>query len=155
MIATLDFDGRSAVFDFTEDQYFSWIRSNRVLVRGERGEIHDSTVRYLREGGAPVIAEIRRHETGRDGNLEGLGLVGLTLDGEWVARNEFVGARLSDDELAIATCLARMSAYLGGGPGFCDLADGVHDHHLGLMIDAAAESGEAVHVPGHLWDEAR
>ena len=45
--------------------------------------------------------------------------MGLTLDGEWVARNEFVGARLPDDELAIAICLARMSAYIGGGPDFC------------------------------------
>ena len=93
VIATLEFDGPSAVFDFSEDQYFSWVRSNRVLVRGERGEIHDTTVRYLREDGSPAIAEIRRHETGRDSNFEGLGLVGLTLDGEWVARNEFVGAR--------------------------------------------------------------
>jgi hypothetical protein len=46
-----------------------------------------------------------------------------------------------------------MSAYIDGGPDFCSLADGVHDHHLGLMIDAAADSGEAVHVAGHLWDE--
>ncbi len=153
VIATLEFDGPSAVFDFSEDQYFSWVRSNRVLVRGERGEIHDTTVRYLREDGSPAIAEIRRHETGRDSNFEGLGLVGLTLDGEWVARNEFVGARLPDDELAIATCLVRMAEYIDGGPDFCSLADGVHDHHLGLMIDAAAESGEAVRVAGHLWDE--
>jgi len=159
VIATLEFDGPTAVFDFSEDQYFSWVRSNRVLVRGERGEIHDTTVRYLREDGSPVIAEIRRHETGRDSNFEGLGLVGMTLDGEWVVRNEFHGARLTDggrvtdDELAIATCLARMSAYIDGGPDFCSLADGVHDHHLGLMIDAAVESGEAVHVAGHVWDE--
>jgi hypothetical protein len=102
-----------------------------------------------------MVAEIRRHETGRDGNLEGLGLVGLTLDGEWVARNEFVGAHLSDDELAIATCLERMASYAAGdGPGFCDLAEGVHDHHLGLTIEAAAESGDAIRVGGHLWDEA-
>jgi hypothetical protein len=154
VIATLEFEGRSAVFDFTEDQYFSWIRSNRVLVRGERGEIHDTTVRWLRDDESPAVAEITRHETGRDGNLEGLRSTGLTLAGEWVARNEFPGAHLSDDELAVASCLSRMSAYLGGGPAFCDLADGVHDHHLGLMIDAAAASGEPVHVAGHLWDMA-
>jgi len=37
VIATLEFDGKLAVFDFVEDQYFSWIRARRVLVRGYRG----------------------------------------------------------------------------------------------------------------------
>ena len=159
VIATLEFDGPSAVFDFSEDQYFSWVRSNRVLVRGERGEIHDTTVRYLRADGSPAIAEIRRHETGRDSNFEGLGLVGHHA-GRRVGGTERVPRRaldrrrrLTDDELAIATCLVRMAEYLDGGPDFCSLADGVHDHHLGLAIDAAAESGEAVRVAGHLWDE--
>ena len=154
VIATLDFDGRLGVYDFSEDQYFSWIRSNRVLVRGERGEIHDSSVRYLATGSAHVVLELERHETGRDGNLEGLGLVGITLGDEWVHRNEFTGARLSDDELAVATCLARMVEYVEGGPAFCDLAEGVHDHYLGLMIDRAIASDSPVRVDGHLWDEA-
>lgn len=153
VIATLDFDGPLGVYDFSEDQYFSWIRSRRVLVRGERGEIHDSTVRYLADATSPVVLELQRHETGRDGNLEGLGLVGITLGEEWLARNEFAGARLSDDELAVATCLARMVEHVGGGPSFCDLAEGVHDHYLGRMIDAAIASGGPVRVNGHLWDE--
>lgn len=34
VIAQLDFGDRLGVFDFTGDQYFSWIRSQRVLVRG-------------------------------------------------------------------------------------------------------------------------
>ncbi len=152
VIATLDFDGRLGVYDFSEDQYFSWIRSNRVLVRGERGEIHDSTVRYLAAGNAPVRLELERHETGRDGNLEGLGLIGVSLGDEWLQRNEFVGARLTDDELAVATCLARMAEYVEGGPSVCDLADGVHDHYLGLLIDAAVASGQPVRVGGRLWD---
>jgi hypothetical protein len=124
-----------------------------VLVRGERGEIHDSTVRYLADATSPVELELERHETGRDGNLEGLGLVGITLGEEWLTRNEFAGARLADDELAVATCLARMVEYVGGGAAFCDLAEGVHDHFLGLMIDEAIVSGGPVRVAGHLWDE--
>ncbi len=151
VVATLDFDGRLGLYDFTEDQYFSWIRSNRVLVRGERGEIHDTTVRYLADATTPVTLELRRHEVGQDGNLEGLGITGITAGTEWVVRTEFPGARLSDDELAVATCLARMGEYVGGGPGFCDLAEGAHDHYLGLMIDAAITSGDTVRVPGHLW----
>jgi predicted dehydrogenase len=154
VIATLDFDGHVGVYDFSEDQYFSWIRSNRVLVRGERGEIHDSTVRYLTAATAPVVLELERRETGRDGNLEGLGLVGIMLGEEWVSRNEFTGARLADDELAVATCLSRMVEYVEGGPAFCELAEGVHDHYLGLMIDQAIASDGPVLVKGHLWDEA-
>ena len=59
-----------------------------------------------------------------------------------------------DDELAIAICLERMREYLDGGPDFCGLAEGVHDHYLGLMIGAAVASGAPIHVPGHLWDES-
>jgi predicted dehydrogenase len=153
VIATLDFDDRLGVYDFTDDQYFSWIRSNRVLIRGERGEIHDAMVRYLEDATTPVTVELRRHETGQDGNLEGLGFVGISAGADWVVRNEYRGARLSDDELAVATCLDRMAGYVDGGPAFCDLADGVHDHFLGLMIDAAIASGDPVQVSGHLWDE--
>ena len=119
----------------------------------ERGEIHDSTVRYLEDATTPVTLDLRRHETGQDGNLEGMGFKGISAGAEWVVRTEFPGARLSDDELAVATCLARMVEYVGGGPAFCDLAEGVHDHYLGLMIDAAAASGSPVRVNGHLWDE--
>jgi predicted dehydrogenase len=153
VVATLDFAGRLGVYDFSEDQYFSWIRSNRVLVRGERGEIHDSTVRYLADATSPVTLDLQRHETGRDGNLEGLGLIGITLGEEWLERNPFPGVRLADDELAVATCLARMAEYVEGGPGLCGLADGVYDHYLGLMIDAAIASSRAIKVDGHLWDE--
>jgi predicted dehydrogenase len=154
VIATLDFDGRLGVYDFTEDQYFSWIRSHRVLVRGDRGEIHDSTIRYLEAATTPVTLELRRHAVGQDGDLSGLGFEGITAGTDWVVRTEYPGARLMDDELAIATCLELMSEYLDGGPGFCSLAEGVHDHYLGLMIAAAVASGSPIHVPGHLWDES-
>ena len=38
-LAVLDFGGKWGVFDFTMEQYFSWIRSSRVLVRGDRGKL--------------------------------------------------------------------------------------------------------------------
>jgi predicted dehydrogenase len=47
LIAELDFGDRFGVFDFTGDQYFSYVRSPRLLVRGERGEIVDEEIRYL------------------------------------------------------------------------------------------------------------
>ena len=48
-LAQLDFAGKLGVFDFVGDQYFSWIRSPRLLVRGERGEINGTEVRLLQD----------------------------------------------------------------------------------------------------------
>jgi hypothetical protein len=49
VIAHLEFNEKLAVFDFATDQYFSWIRSQRLLVRGERGEINNLDASYLAE----------------------------------------------------------------------------------------------------------
>jgi hypothetical protein len=48
-IAYLDFGKQLGVFDFTGDQYRSWIRSPRLLVRGDRGEISMTRARYLKD----------------------------------------------------------------------------------------------------------
>ncbi|MBZ0288804.1 MAG: Gfo/Idh/MocA family oxidoreductase, partial [Anaerolineae bacterium] len=39
IMAYLEFGGQLGVFDFTNDQYRSFIRKQRILVRGERGEL--------------------------------------------------------------------------------------------------------------------
>ena len=152
VIAFLDAGDRLGVYDFTEDQYFSWIRSRRVLVRGERGEIDDRNVRSLLDHQTVVGGELVRHDAGHDGNLEGFHLKGITLGDEWVYRNPFVPARLSDDEIAVATCLSRMHEWLGGGPDVCSLADAAQDHYLGLLIADAARTGQAMRTEGHVWD---
>jgi hypothetical protein len=71
---------------------------------------------------------------------------GITLGDEWVYRNPFVPARLTDDEIAVATCLERMVAYVVGGPAFCSLAEAAWDQELGLRMAEAAESGHPVRV---------
>jgi predicted dehydrogenase len=152
VVAILDASDRLGVYDFTEDQYFSWIRSSWVVVRGERGEINDRTVRSLVDYRTPGGGELVRHDAGHDGNLEGFFHKGITLGDEWVYRNPFIPARLSDDEIAIATCLSGMAAWLGGGPDVCSLADAAQDHYLGLLIAEAARTGQPVHAPGHVWD---
>src|SRR5207253_1256980 len=58
-IASLEFEGKLAVFDFVEDQYFSWIRSHRVLVRGDRGEINNLDVRYLIDFATPMEMQLK------------------------------------------------------------------------------------------------
>jgi hypothetical protein len=130
----------------TPDQFFSWIRSPRVLVRGERGEINDMAVRALHGAVTPVTLELSRRDTGHDGNLEGLYHEGITLGDEWVYRNPFVPARLTDDEIAVATCLSRMGAYVEGGPALCSLAEAAWDHELGLRMAEVASSGRPVRV---------
>ena len=151
-VALFEFAGRLGLFDFTDDQYFSWIRALRLVVRGDRGEIVDTKARYLLDATTPVSVELMRRDTGQAGNLEGLYHAGITLGEEWLYRNPFAPARLTDDEIAVATCLARMAEYVEGGAPFSSLADAAQDHYLGLRMDEAAESGQAVRVTGHVWD---
>jgi hypothetical protein len=103
-------------------------------------------VRALRDAVTPVTLELSRRDTGHDGNLEGLYHVGITLGDEWVYRNPFVPARLTDDEIAVATCLERMVAYIGGGAPFCSLAEAAWDEELGLRMAEACASGQPVRV---------
>ena len=152
LIAFLDAGDRLGVYDFTEDQYFSWIRSGWVIVRGECGEINGRIVRSLRDHQTVVGGELVRQDAGHDGNLEGFHLKGITLGDEWVYRNPFMPARLSDDEIAVATCLSRMGEWLGGGPDVCSLSDAAQDHYLGLLVAEAARTGEPVRAAGHIWD---
>jgi predicted dehydrogenase len=151
VLAFLDAGDRLGVYDFSPDQYFSWIRASRVLVRGDRGELNGKSVRTLLDHRTPAVGELIRHDTGHDGNLEGYFHRGITLGDEWVYRNPFAPARLSDDEIAVATCLARMGEWLDGGPDVCSLADAAQDHYLGLCIEDAARTGKPVRTPGHIW----
>ncbi|HEY3330686.1 MAG TPA: Gfo/Idh/MocA family oxidoreductase [Capsulimonadaceae bacterium] len=153
VIATLRFEGgQSAVFDFTGDQYFSWIRSARILVRGDRGEINNVDVRYLQDFGTPIQTTLVRRDAGQIGNLEGYHHIGYMAGDSWVYRNPVAPGRLSDDEIAIADSLLRMGEYAAGGPGFYNLADGFHDHALGIAIDQAAASGSEVRTDRLPWD---
>ncbi len=60
-------------------------------------------------------------------------------------------ARLADDEIAVATCLAGMVDWLEGGPDVCSLADAAQDHYLGLCIEEAARTGRPITTAGHVW----
>ena len=151
LIAHLDFGDRLGVYDFADDQYFSYIRSNRVLVRGPRGEIHDSTVRYLKDFRTPVELDLRRIDAGYSGNLEGLFHKGYLAGDEWVYRNPFAPARLTDDEIAIATSLEGMARYVGGGPDVYSLAEAAQDRWLGLCIVRAIETGAKVRADRQPW----
>jgi len=151
ILAWFDFDGRLGVYDFTPDQYFSWIRAPRVLLRGERGEIDGMTMRTVEDATAPIALELIRRDTGHDGNLEGLHHQGITAGDRWVYRNPFVPARLTDDEIAVATCLARMADHLDGGPALCSLAEAAWDQELSLRMEAAWSTDRPIRVDARRW----
>lgn len=151
VIARLDFGDRLGVYDFTEEQYRSWIRAPRVLVRGTRGEIVGGRVDYLEDFRTPVGYDIERVSTGQGSNLEGYFLRGLRAGGRWVYQNEFAPARLADDEIAIASCLVGMQEHVEGGPAFSSLADAAQDQYLQLMVRRAVETGEPVRTTRQAW----
>jgi predicted dehydrogenase len=151
VVATLEFDGKLGIFDFTGDQYFSWIRSSRVLIRGDKGEIMNTQVKYLQDFNTPIELDLRRVNAGEDGNLEGYYHKGYLAGERWVYRNPFAPGRLSDEEIAIATCLDKMDAYANGGQSFYSLAEAAQDHYLGIMIDRAVETREPVQTEKQAW----
>jgi predicted dehydrogenase len=150
-IAWLDFGDRLGIYDFAGSQYFSWVRSVRTLVLGDRGEIHDEEVRYLKDFRTPVHLKLQREVAGEGDNLEGFHLRGILAGDQWAYTNPFIPARLSDDEIAIASCLEKMAKYAEGGPDFYSLPEACQDHYLGQMISQAARSGERVTTQRQAW----
>ncbi len=151
VIACLDFGDKLGTYDFTDDQYFSWIRTPRLLIRGERGEINTTQVRYLDKVQTPIAFEFQRQMAGENGNLEGFYLKGILGGNEWIYENPFVPSRLSDDEIAIACCLDHMARYVEGGPQFYSVAEASQDHYLSMMIDQAVARGEPVKTSLQPW----
>ncbi len=151
-IATIDFgDGRMGLYDFVDNQWWNPVLSRRILVRGSLGEIADETVRRLTADG-PVTSPIVYRRTGIDLNLEGNDVVHASFDGEVVFRNPWVGTRLSDDDIAVASILEETGRWAcGDGSAPYPLADGCQDHAIGLAIGESARTGADVRVSGNPW----
>jgi hypothetical protein len=139
------------LFDFESDQHRSWVRSERLLARGEKGELCDSRISYLEDFASPVFDELRRVQTGGDSNFEDYYLKGICLGSTWLYRNPFVPARLSDEEISQAACLRAMGEYAATGKGFYSLAEASQDQYLALMLREAASSGKEVVTEQRAW----
>ena len=149
--AWLDFGERAAQYDFCQPQYWSWIRGQRVCIRGERGEIVDDTVTCLQDEVTPIRSRLVRHEAGRHGNHEGFHLKGLQFLNEWVYRNPVAPARLNDEEVAIAQCMLAMQRYVDTGESFYSLAEASQDQYLALAVTEAVDSGGTVRTTPQPW----
>lgn len=150
-LAWLDFGGKLGIYDFTHNQHRSWIRSNHVSIRGDRGELFDHRLNGLADFATPYHLDLKRINKGEEENLEGYFLQGIMAGEQWVYTNPFLPARLYDDELAIAACLKLMAAYAAGGPDFCSLADAAQDQYLGWMAEKAVLTGETVTTVKQPW----
>ena len=156
LLATLDLgDGRSILYDFTDNQWHNPLRTNRVVVRGSHGELVDDAVVRLVDGRTVLTSRIERRQSGIEQDLDGFDLEHLSFDGHVVHRNPFVGARLADDDLAVAHLLDGTGAWVrGDGPAPYPLADGCQDHLLGLAIEESARTGAPVTTSREPWADA-
>ena len=151
IIATLNFGDKMALYDFSDDQYFSWIRDLRLLVRGERGEINNKRVKYLKDYKTPVEFDLKRMNAGEDGNLEGYYLKGILAGKDWAYKNPFIPGRITDDEIAIASCLKKMSTYVKDGEEFYGFADAAQDHYLSLLIKKSIVENKTLESSKQPW----
>lgn len=151
--ARFDFGDRLGLYDFASERYFSWIRGNRLVIRGDRGEIDGDEVRFLRDFRTPISDRLRRVAAGAGGNLEGLFLRGIQFADEFVFTNPLMPARLTDDEIAVALLLVGMHTKAGGGPDVYSLAEASQDHYLSLLMRRAAETGEEVRSRPQPWSD--
>ncbi|MBZ2194969.1 Gfo/Idh/MocA family protein [Occultella gossypii] len=147
--------GRLGAYEFGSEQYVSPLRGRHLRVRGVDGELVDDEVARYVEPGRVSRGTLRRDETGRDGDLEGLHLRQVWLGERLLAESRFGPARLSDDEIALGECLVRMGEYVRGGDPFYPLADACEDTYLGLLIHEAVRTGGPVRAAARPWQGRR
>lgn len=128
-IKVFKFKNKTAVYDFSFEQYFSDIRSSQITIRGTNGEIVNNTCTYLKDG-VPQHFEICRNTYGAEESLDGMCLFNITGDSNVLYTNPFPYSRLSDEEIAIATCLVKMKEYLNTGKEFYSVKDACFDYDL-------------------------
>ena len=129
----LRFKGKTAVYDFNYEQYFSDIRRSRILIRGTNGEIFNNECTYLKDG-LPHSFTLRRNSYGANESLDGFTLVNITAEGNVLYENPFKSARLSDEEIAIAACLLNMKKYIDTGIPFYSLEEAALDSKMFLSV---------------------
>lgn len=128
-ITILEFTTKTAIYDFNFEQYFSDIRASRIVIRGTNGEIINNTCTYIKDG-IPHSFEIKRNCYGSEESLDGFSLLNIIGNSDVLYENPFKGSRLSDEEIAIATCLLEMKKYLESGVEFYSTQSAFTDFNL-------------------------
>ena len=151
-LATLDFDGRMGLYDFTDNQWWNPLRTRRIVVRGSTGELVDDHVLRLADARTVVESHLIRRQTGIDLNLEGFDLDHISFNGQVVYRNPYQGARLAEDDISVATMLEQMAAWSrGDAEQPYPLAQGCQDHLISLAIEESARTGQTISTLREAW----
>ncbi len=153
ILAFLDWPDRLGVYDFSAGQPRSWIRASRIVMRGERGELNNDELRYMRDFRTSVRLDLRRIDTGHATSPETYYHRGFMAGETWLYENPFPGAAMGDDEIAGATLMQKMADYVAGGPEAYPFAQGAQDQYLALSIDEAVARGEPVTTVVQPWAE--
>ena len=151
---TFEFDyGKVAFFDFADVQYHSFIRTRQLNVQGTRGEIDDLTIRYLNGANISVTQSFNRIDQGIYNNQDWAHF-GIMLGEKFLYKNPFPGARLNDDEIAVATCMYLMKEYLDNGKEFYSLKEALQDTYLSIkMNEALVSPNREIKTEAQLWSK--
>lgn len=150
-LAFLDFGGTLGFYYFTDAQYFSKIRLPNTHIRGTHGEICNLSLRHMLDHKTPVEYELRRVSHGQGESVDIFSTQGITAGAEWVYRNPYPFAKLSDDEIAVAHTLEKMHDYVMGSDPVYPVEEGCQDQYLSMMIKKAFETGRPVKTENQSW----
>jgi predicted dehydrogenase len=155
-VATLDFGGgRSGVYDFTTGQTRNLLRFRRLLVRGTHGELRDDEIVHMPAPRTITRTPLVRRQSGHDLDLNGFDTETIALGAQVMYRNPYPGHRFNDDEIAIATLLDAMAAWVSGaGPPPYPLAEGAQDQRVALAVEEAADTGQEITTATEAWSTA-
>jgi predicted dehydrogenase len=152
-LATVDFGNDcSGLYDFTDNQWHNQLRSRRIVIRGSHGEISNDELIRLASPTSIVKSQFNRYQVGHDLNLDGHDTEHISLNGKVIWQNPYMGMRLMDEEIAIATMMDATASWVrDSGPAPYPLADASQDHLLSLAIDESAKSGKPVFTGVEDW----
>ena len=74
-------EGRSGLYDFTDNQWWNPLLGRRIHVRGTAGEINDDAVTHLLDPLTPITSHLEHRRASVDLNLEGVDLRTIAFEG--------------------------------------------------------------------------
>lgn len=155
LLATLDFGAGHGFYDFTDNQWHNQLRHRRITIRGSHGEIANDDLVRLAGPRQIVRSQFVRSQLGYDLNLDGYDTEHISLNGEIVWENPFLGARFMDEEIAMGAILRDTVAWARGeGAAPYPLARACQDHAIALAIHESLATGGSVITGPQPWPAA-
>lgn len=143
--------GKTAFYDFSGVQYHSYIRSRRLQVQGERGELNDQVLSYVKEEHGrylPETAPLTLCQT-----EDGRGIARVQLGEQVLYENPFGNQRgLPQDETAIASMMLDMKAFIEDGIPVYPLEEALQDAYVRILMEKALERpGQVIESERQIW----